>query len=160
MRLKFITLARLSRCCSHCQLFCSSVSLRNVSIFVWLLQGKDGAVVVVLENTGSCCFSMALGALGTLLWAGSQEKEEEAPFLHGTWSSSTESKKLLVLRLLLPGIVAMGPSPLSSMKCAGRGVGRSFQMCFFTTKACVLILWRYSVWLFPWSHGYCFFDFH
>lgn len=97
--------------------------------------------VVLLENRGSCCFSMALGALGTLLWAGSQEEEEEAPFLHSTWSySSTESKKLLVLWLLLPPIVAVGPSPLTSMKCAGRGVGRSFQMCFFTTKACVLIL--------------------
>lgn len=44
MRLKFIMLATLSRCCSHRQLFCSSASLRNVSIFVWLLQYKDGAV--------------------------------------------------------------------------------------------------------------------
>lgn len=46
---------------------------------------------VLLENTGSCCFSMARGALGTLLRAGSPE--EEAPFLHSTWSYSlTESK--------------------------------------------------------------------
>lgn len=28
--------------------------------------------VVLLESTGSCCFSMALRALGTLLWAGSR----------------------------------------------------------------------------------------
>lgn len=40
-------LATLSRCCSHCQLFCSSASLRNISIFVGLLQRKDGAVVCV-----------------------------------------------------------------------------------------------------------------
>lgn len=40
-------LVMLSRCCSHCQLFCSSVSLRNISIFVRLLQRKDGAVVCV-----------------------------------------------------------------------------------------------------------------
>lgn len=40
-------LATLSRCCSHRQLFCSRASLRNVPIFVWLLQCKDGAVVCV-----------------------------------------------------------------------------------------------------------------
>lgn len=45
-------LVTLSRCCSHCQLFCSSVSLRNISIFVWLLQCRDGAVVCVAGEHG------------------------------------------------------------------------------------------------------------
>lgn len=47
MRLKFIMVVTLSRCCSQCRLFCSSVSLRNVSILVCLFQGKDGAVTCV-----------------------------------------------------------------------------------------------------------------
>lgn len=91
MRLKFITLAMLSRCCSHCHCF---VLVRPWEMFPSLCGSCDVRMelwFLLLENTGSCCFSMALGALGTLLWAGSQE--EEAPFLHNTWSSSlTESK--------------------------------------------------------------------
>lgn len=45
MRLKFIVVVTLRRCCRHCELFCSSVSLRNISILMWLFQLKDGAVV-------------------------------------------------------------------------------------------------------------------
>lgn len=152
-------LATLSRCCSHRQLFCSSASLRNVSIFVWLLQYKDGAVFCAAGEHRELLLLHGPRGIrdpaASWLWGGG-----------GTFPSEHMKlffyriKKPLVLRLLLPLIVGMGTSPLTSMKCAGRGVGRSFQMCFFTTKACVLILWRYSVRLFPWSHGYCFLDFH
>lgn len=159
MRLKFITLAMLSRCCSHCQLFCSSASLRNVSIFVWQLRCKDGAVVFVAgEHRKLLLLHGPRGirhpAVSWLSGGGGTLPSQHMKFFFN------RIEKLLVLRLLLPRFVPMGSSPLTSMKCAGRGVGRSFQMCFFTTKACVLILWRYSVRLFPWSHGYCFFDFH
>ena len=128
-----------SRCCSHCRLFCSSMSLRNISILVQLFQRKDGAVICVAgERREAGASPWPLGLMGPAVgWpsggGGTLPSQHVKLFFN-------KIKELLVLRLLLPCITAVGTSPLSSMKRAGRGVGRSFQVCFFTTKTCAVCL--------------------
>lgn len=147
-----------SRCCSHCRLFCSSVSLRNISILVRLFQCKDGAVICVAgEHRVAGASPWPLGHMGpTVSWLSGGE----GTLLHSTYSYSlTKSKNFWFCGRCSLILLQWAPPHSAAWNVLGEVLADLFRHAFSQQRH-VLILWRYSVWLFPRSHGYCFFDCH